>query len=304
MKIYHKLFIAFLLSILGLSGCTAKETESDGNLIVMTSFYPMYIITENIIDNAEGITLVNMAPPQTGCLHDYQLSTTDMKKLDSADIFIINGGGMESFLDNALSLYPDLDIVDSSIGTSSLYEDDDSENHKKHEEHSHEENSHYWMYPKNAAIQAQNICSAMCEISPENTELFKNNTNAFIESLSSIPQLNAAGIKACVFNEAFEYFSLAYNMEIPYCVELDENQSPSAKELANIIDEIKENNIQLLITADDAGELIAETIARETNAEVLRLDPILTGDYSADSYINAITKNTEILINSVNGGSK
>ena len=139
---------------------------------------------------------------------------------------------------------------------------------------------------------------------PENSEVFKNNTKAFIDSLSSIPSFDGSGIKACVFNEAFEYFELSYNMDIPYCVELDENQSPSAKELAEIINSVNEDNIQLLITADDAGELIADTIARETNAKVIRLDPVLTGDYSADSYVKAMINNTNILENAINGGLK
>ena len=297
------IIILSVLSVSMLSACSASkpdESTQDNNLTVMTSFYPMYVIAENVIGDADGISLENMAPPQTGCLHDYQLSTTDMKKLDKADIFIINGGGMESFLDNALALYPDLNIIDTSIGTIELDEHDEG----NLDEHDHEENAHFWIYPENAAIQAQNICNALCEAMPKNSEAFKNNTKAFIDSLSSIPSFDGSGIKACVFNEAFEYFELSYNMDIPYCVELDENQSPSAKELAEIINSVNEDNIQLLITADDAGELIADTIARETNAKVIRLDPVLTGDYSADSYVKAMINNTNILENAINGGLK
>lgn len=63
-----------------------------------------------------------MAQPQTGCLHDYQLSSGDMRKLNQADLFIVNGGGMESFLDNALELFPDLNIIDTSEGVTKLDE--------------------------------------------------------------------------------------------------------------------------------------------------------------------------------------
>lgn len=38
-----------------------------------------------------------MTKPQTGCLHDYQMTPADMKKLENADVFIANGAGMESF---------------------------------------------------------------------------------------------------------------------------------------------------------------------------------------------------------------
>ena len=296
------LFVGSVLTMAYVRAEQKKEQAKDEDLLVVTSFYPMYVAAENVIGDVEGVTLENLSEPQTGCLHDYQLSTTDMKKLDKADIFIINGGGMESFLDNALALYPDLNIIDTSIGTIEIDEHDEG-NLDEHE-HDHEKNSHFWIYPENAAIQAQNICNALCEAMPENSEVFKNNTKAFIDSLSSIPSFDGSGIKACVFNEAFEYFELSYNMDIPYCVELDENQSPSAKELAEIINSVNEDNIRLLITADDAGELIADTIARETNAKVIRLDPVLTGDYSADSYVKAMINNSNILENAINGGLK
>ncbi len=80
---------------------------------------------------------------------------------------------------------------------------------------------------------------------------------------------------------------------------MDENQTPSAKELAEIITNVKSENIRLLIAADDASKVLADTIAAETDAEVIILDPVLTGDYSQDRYIEAMEKNTSILKGSV-----
>ena len=102
-----KIIIAAFLSIFLTASCASSSTAKDDDIEVVTSFYPIYVIAENVIGNTEGISLKNMAQPQTGCLHDYQLSTGDMKKLSTADIFVINGGGMESFLDNALELFPE-----------------------------------------------------------------------------------------------------------------------------------------------------------------------------------------------------
>lgn len=300
-----KVLISFILIFL-LTSCTLKkESVSSDSIVVLTSFYPMYIIAENVIGDAEGVDLENMAPPQTGCLHDYQLTAGDMKKLDKADIFIINGGGMESFIDHALSLYPNLDIVDTSSGVTKLSEEHVNEHltgyiNNSHG-HQHEINSHFWILPANAAVQAQNICSSLSAISPENADLFKTNTDLFIASLASIPQFDAAAAKACVFNEAFEYFQLSYGMEIPVCVEMDENEIPSARELADIITYIKNEDVKLLIAANDAGAALAETIERETNAVVVKLDPVLTGNYTADSYVKAMTDNIGELNKAING---
>ena len=278
--------IAVMLSsvLMASSGEAQKTDDSENN--VTASFYPIYILAENVIGDTEGINLQNMAQPQTGCLHDYQLSTGDMKKLDTTDIFLINGGGMESFLDNALELFPQLNIVDTSRGTVSLENDghDHEEEGEDEHSHNHEENSHFWILPQNAAVQAENICEALSEVCPDKADEFRENTDSFIESLNDIETFDGNGMKVCIFNEAFAYLHLSYGLDVRLCVEMDENQTPSAKEMAEIITAVKEENISLLIAADDASKAIADTVARETDAKVVVLDPVLTGDFSPKSY--------------------
>ena len=282
---------AAVLLPLALSSCS--EAEHSG-IRVTASFYPVYIIAENVVGGVPGIDLRSMAQPQTGCLHDYQLTTADMRSLEDTDLFIVNGGGMESFLDNALELFPELDVIDTSAGVTSL----DGHDHG-HTGHDHGENSHYWMYPENAVVQAENICGALSEICPEYADEFRQNTDAFKESVSGIETFDGKGISVCVFNEAFEYLHLSYGFDIAAVVEMDENETPSAKELAEIITEINEGGIDLLIAADDASKTVADTIARETGAGVVVLDPVLTGDPVPERYTEAMNENARILKGSV-----
>lgn len=282
---------AAVLLPLALSSCS--ETEPSG-IRVTASFYPVYIIAENVVGEVPGIDLRSMAQPQTGCLHDYQLTTADMRSLEDTDLFIVNGGGMESFLDNALELFPELDVIDTSAGVTSL----DGHDHG-HTGHDHGENSHYWMYPENAVVQAENICGALSEICPEYADEFRQNTDTFKESVSGIETFDGKGISVCVFNEAFEYLHLSYGFDVAAVVEMDENETPSAKELAEIITEINEGGIDLLIAADDASKTVADTIARETGAGVVVLDPVLTGDPVPERYTEAMNENARILKGSV-----
>lgn len=282
---------AAVLLPLALSSCS--EAEHSG-IRVTASFYPVYIIAENVVGGVPGIDLRSMAQPQTGCLHDYQLTTADMRSLEDTDLFIVNGGGMESFLDNALELFPELDVIDTSAGVTSL----DGHDHG-HTGHDHGENSHYWMYPENAVVQAENICGALSEICPEYADEFRQNTDAFKESVSGIETFDGKGISVCVFNEAFEYLHLSYGFDVAAVVEMDENETPSAKELAEIITEINEGGIDLLIAADDASKTVADTIARETGAGVVVLDPMLTGDPVPERYTEAMNENARILKGSV-----
>lgn len=282
---------AAVLLPLALSSCS--EAEHSG-IRVTASFYPVYIIAENVVGEVPGIDLRSMAQPQTGCLHDYQLTTADMRSLEDTDLFIVNGGGMESFLDNALELFPELDVIDTSAGVTSL----DGHDHG-HTGHDHGENSHYWMYPENAVVQAENICGALSEICPEYADEFRQNTDAFKESVSGIETFDGKGISVCVFNEAFEYLHLSYGFDVAAVVEMDENETPSAKELAEIITEINEGGIDLLIAADDVSKTVADTVARETGAGVVVLDPVLTGDPVPERYTEALNENARILKGSV-----
>lgn len=93
-----------------------EKKEATEQLRVVTSFYPMYVAAMNVTDSCESVTLENLSEPQTGCLHDYQLTPEDMVLLSKADVFIINGGGIENFLSEVASRYPNLTIIEAGEG--------------------------------------------------------------------------------------------------------------------------------------------------------------------------------------------
>mgnify|MGYP000426439800 FL=1 len=154
------------------SGNTKNTDEADDMLTVVTSFYPMYIATLNIVDGVEGVRLENLSEPQTGCLHDFQLTPEDMKLLSTADVFVINGGGIESFMSDVAKAYPKLDVVEACEDVALLSEDDaDSDHDHDHEadaesdsahDHDHgDENAHAWMSVPRYRTMVQTIASRL-----------------------------------------------------------------------------------------------------------------------------------------------
>ena len=123
---------------------SAKNTdEADDMLTVVTSFYPMYIATLNIVDGVEGVRLENLSEPQTGCLHDFQLTPEDMKLLSTADVFVINGGGIESFMSDVAKAYPKLDVVEACEDVVLLSDDDaDSDHDHDHDADAESDSDH------------------------------------------------------------------------------------------------------------------------------------------------------------------
>ena len=125
------------------SGNTKNTDEADDILTVVTSFYPMYIAALNIVDGVEGVRLENLSEPQTGCLHDFQLTPEDMKLLSTADVFVINGGGIESFMSDVAKAYPKLDVVEACEDVVLLSEDDaDSDHDHDHDADAESDSDH------------------------------------------------------------------------------------------------------------------------------------------------------------------
>ena len=165
---------------------SAKNTdEADDMLTVVTSFYPMYIATLNIVDGVKGVRLENLSEPQTGCLHDFQLTPEDMKLLSTADVFVINGGGIESFMSDVAKAYPKLDVVEACEDVALLSDDEsDSDHDHDHDadaepysdhDHDHEadtesdsahdhdhgdENAHAWMSVPRYRTMVKTIASS------------------------------------------------------------------------------------------------------------------------------------------------
>lgn len=289
-----------LIILFILSGCQKQQPSYSS--VVTTSFYPIYLITQAVVDGASDITIQNLAQPQTGCLHDYQLSTRDMKILENTDTFIINGLGMESFIDHAIRLYPDLSIINSSIHGEDLRLIENEEHDHHHTNGEAEEldhfNSHIWLSPQNAAVQAETICEELIKRYPQNAMLFRQNTDHLVSSLTSDQTLSVSSykpIKAISLHEGFVYLADFFSINIAHTLSLDENRQPSARELGSIIDLMKKEKIELLLTADDSGRKLAEVLSRETGAKIILLNPITSPIHDTETFTEVMKQNLFLL---------
>lgn len=97
-----------------------EAMKSSDKINIVTTIYPVYLIGLNLADQTDNIEITSLINRNTGCLHDYQLTAEDMKTIATADVLVINGGGMEGFLEDITANYPDLTIVDASKGITML----------------------------------------------------------------------------------------------------------------------------------------------------------------------------------------
>ena len=299
-----KMLVLLLALMVFLSGCGKQvhTTENSEKLQVVTSFYPIYLLAQAATEGAQELELRNMAQPQTGCLHDYELTISDMKLLEGADVLIINGGGMEGFLEQAVERYPELTIVDTSAGIELLEEAHHHHGEEAeaddHEGHDHEGNPHIWLSPEKAAHQVEAIAHALSELDQADAECFAANAERFREKAHVLQgKAHDIGIPegefAAVFHEGFAYLAELFHMENVFGIFADDYEMPSAKELAEGADEAKDHGIRFFLTAADGGQIYAETIAAELDEEVIILDPLTTADAENRSYLERMEKNIE-----------
>lgn len=296
------LLLLFVLVTIFLTGC-ARETIDDSKINIVTSFYPMYIATINITDGVDDVEVKNLTAETTGCLHDYQITTTDMIKLSHADILVVNGDGMENFIEKAISLYPDLSIVNASQGILENHEEllEHEEEHKEEHDHDHEMNSHYWTSITLHIEQIQNIKNDLIRLDPKNADKYEENTKHYIEKLEDLKTkmhsvLDKSNNKNIVtFHEAFDYFAEEFDLNVVAVIEREPGTYPSSRDVANIIDLVKEKGITTIFIEPQYSATAANTIARETDAVVYTLDPAVTGPMEKDAYIEIMLRNLDSL---------
>ena len=271
-----------------MAGC--GNSADDGKLKIVTSFYPMYIDAINIVGDIEGVEVINLTKPQTGCLHDYQLTTQDMKILESADIFIVNGLGMENFLDKVIE-NKNLKVINAS-------DSDEIFTIKNGDEI----NPHVWMSITYSMNQIKAITSQLCAIDEKHADIYKKNALEYLNKLSALRDEmhfeldNLPNKDIITFHEAFPYFAAEFKLNVAGVIEREPGTEPTPQELADTIKLVNSLPVKVLFTEPQYSPKAAETIANETGAKIFELNPITTGEMdNKNFYIDAMKKNADIL---------
>jgi zinc transport system substrate-binding protein len=286
-----------------------SNTEDD-DIRIVTSFYPVYVLTSNLTDQIKGLKVDSLTDFSAGCLHDYQLTTKDMKLLSGADVFIINGGGMEEYLEDVIKNYPDLTVINLSQGIEML----------ESMEHEGDVNPHVWLDPQLYMVQIENgrqgledyIRTSFLTNEKDNKEIIdKLTTNAasykakvqeiademdqLLYKVKDMSESKNISNKVVVFHDSFAYLANKAGLEVVYTLEIHDDTPLSASEIAEVVDIIKEENIPYLFTEDQHDDTISDRIKEETEAEVYIIDSAVTGNASKDSYLEAMRKNIDTL---------
>ena len=203
--------------------------------------------------------------------------------LSQADVFVVNGGGIENFLTEIAARYPNLTIINAGESVEML-----------------KDNAHAWMNPEDYQIQVSAIAEGLAEEDESHANAYLANADAYCEKVQNLIDEysdleQAAGQKVVLFHEAYEYITEEWGLEVAYILDLDEERQISAGEAAEVVRAIKEEDAKVILAEKRYGEEMAENMKREAGAKVVYLDTCVRGDYEKDAYLDAMESNLKLL---------
>ena len=272
--------------LLCLCGCSATDQAQ-----VVCTTLPVYTFTAQLCQGT-GITVTRLITESVSCLHDYTLQTSQMKALEKAELVIINGAGLEDFLEDALGRIQL--IADASQG---LHLEESHHDHDDDHGHVHEEDPHIWLSPENAKVMSQNICNALITSYPQHQALFEANLVELLEELDNLQSYGEEKLSSLscrdiiTFHDGFAYLAESYDLHILRAVEEESGSEASAAELIQLIRIVQENHLPAIFTELNGSVSAAGIISAETGVKTFALDMAMAGD----NYFDSMYYNIDIL---------
>jgi zinc transport system substrate-binding protein len=273
-----------LILVLGVtfSSCDSGKPPENEKILVAVSINPLVSLVQGVVE--DQVEVVRLVPPGASP-HTYEPAPSQVALIGRADVLVLIGMGLEFWAGDLVSAAdnPDLLVVDTSRNVEPI-------------EHNH----HIWLDPLNAISQVELIRDALVEVDPEHANTYEENASRYIEELRALDEevtqeIESWSLKAFIaFHPAWVYFAKRYGLEQAAAVEETPGHEPSAHELADIIEAARRLGVRAIFAEPQlpAGE--AETIAEESGAQVLFLDP-LGGTEAPDDYVELIRYNVQTM---------
>ena len=296
------LFGAIALMLSGCGGQPSAPETDDSTLHVLATTFPVYLLTTSITQSMADVEVSLLVNAETSCLHDYTLTVADMKAIETADIIVMNGAGMENFMSDALA-HSDAVVIDCSRDVELLPMHGHSHDHDDDDglEASQEADPHIWLDPDNAEDMLETIAAGLAPYTPYTNDMLEGPLaqleaaeDAMEDKLDALPNDHRQLI---TFHDGFHYFADAFDLELLMSIEEEEGSEASAAEIKEIVSLINDNHIPAIFTEKKGSTATAEAIARETGCGVAQLDMMMSGEGTGiEIYIAMLEANVDTVL--------
>ncbi len=281
-----KIKALLLAAVLCISLCACGAPAQKGGVAATT--LPVYQFTQ-LLCRGTDIPVTRLVTESVSCLHDYSLQVSQVKAVESSELVVISGAGLEDFLADLLQDKP---VIDASEGITLL----EGCHEEGHEGHHHEADPHFWLSPVCARIMAENICAGLKAQYPAHADRFEANLQdvlAQLDALQAYGRESLAGLSCrelMTFHDGFSYLAQAFDLEILEAVEEESGSEASARELIHLITLVQNHDLPAIFTEENGSVSAAQVIAAQTGASIYQLSMAMSGeDYFEAMYHNINT---------------
>lgn len=282
-----KKFALFMALLLVLSTCGCASTQYDAPILATTR--PIYDLTSALCAQT-GLDVSLLIGEGVSCLHEYTLSTAQMKKVENARLVVISGAGLEDFQADLLA--HGNAICDASAHVPLL----ECEHEHDHDGHDHEHDAHIWLSPANAKSMAQTICDGLSAQFPAHGAQFAENLDALLARLDELQAYgerelqNLSCRELITFHDGFAYLADAFDLTILAAVEEESGSEASARELIELTELVRQHALPAVFHEVNGSVSACDVISRETGVRVYALDMCMGGgNYFDCMYYNIDT---------------
>lgn len=240
---------------------------------VITTLFPLYDMAKSI--GGDKIEATLLLPPGVEA-HSFEPTPSDIVKINSAVIFVYTGDFMEPWAKDIINGVSNkkLIVVNSSQNINMIpgvFHDED--------EPAGSMDPHVWLDFDNAKIMADNIASGLILSDPTNADYYKQNLENYKNNLTTIDNEYRSTLATCKSKDiiygghyAFGYLAKKYNLNYLAAQGVSPDAEPTAKDLINLVNQIKTKKIKYVFYEELTSPKIAQTIADETDAQMLLLN--------------------------------
>ncbi len=265
-----------LLVLIGLASGRAVGAD---RISVAVSIDPLADFARRV--GGDRVQVLTLIPPGASP-HTYELKASQVAQVARAHLLVLNGVGFEFWADKLVRAVdnPALEVVDTSRGISIL-EAGEHEQADRHADTDHSGgNPHIWLDPRQAMVQVGHIRDALVRADPDHAAIYRTNTTRLLTELGNLDREIVAQVgtwrrrQFIAFHPAWVYFARRYSLEQVAVIEASPGWEPSPVELARVVETAKRIGARAIFAEPQFSPKAAETIAQESGAQVLFLDPL------------------------------
>lgn len=286
---------------------TTSNREIDANkLNVVTSVAPITNIVQNI--GGDKINLIGLVPEGVNS-HTFELKPSDAIKINAADIIIIDGlnleADMEKVTENAIAKNPTIQLL--KLGDNTLSKKDWIFDFSFPKEKG-DPNPHLWLNVDYALKFANLTRDKLIEMDSSNSQYYIQNSikyNNLLKQLDegikkSIETIPAEDRKLLTYHDSWAYFAPRYGMTVIGAIQASDFSDPSPKDIADLIDQVRIENVPAIFASEVFPTNIVDQIAKEGNVTIVETlsDDDLPGNPGAynHSYVGMMLENMKNMV--------